>query len=448
MNKVRITGAVASKNGITLYLDTGTPLELTKNSHRTKRIMKAITKPLAQKKVVEIDLDEYSAHAQVERKTGGFIRFAIEKVSNFLNFKGETGGEFGAQKIKGDETLVAHVGERKIPGAQALEKQIEYAAFTEDCKGFVKFMERLATVVDDREHTVQELLTFLKRADLPIANDGTIIGYKTLNKAGDENDVFVDCHTQKVRQKLGSRVTMPIDDIDPSRYRHCSTGLHIARRRYLRHYYGDVLVLAKIAPEHVVAVPHGEPDKMRVMSYHIVRVLGSNIAAIVRGDKPMTDNIGAAKALADVIAGDHVGELEEVLISHEKAEQSHRDAKSIETKKNEEVKPFLGAGDNGLADALRDRSDGVSEVDIRALNEDIKEAQVKKPEPKKPTEKVVKVKAARPAKKGRTAAQKKRENAYQAVMNGMSQREAAKQFSVCPKTLRKMIKDRAPKAAE
>ncbi|MDE4297174.1 helix-turn-helix domain-containing protein [Phaeobacter gallaeciensis] len=471
MNKIRIVGAVASKSGITLYLEDGQQKELAKNSHRTNEIMQSIAKPLAKKKVVEIDLDTYSAHAQIEKKTGGLIRFAIEKAKSFLGMKVETGGTFGSIAVKEDETLVAHVGDKKIPGVQALHNQIERAAFTKDCNGFKLFMERLAAVIDERGHSVQELLNFMKRADLPIADDGTIIAYKTLRYL-DRNDktVFVDCHSRTVQQKLGSRVSMPMEKVDPSRRTQCSTGLHIARRQYLSWFNGDLITLVKVAPEDVIAVPHGEPDKMRAMAYHIVYVLPGEIGALIRNNTAMTSNKDAAKILADIIAGDHVGVLEEVRIGEKKEGAASDYDKKIEVEKIEDAKPFLGAGDNGMASALDDEE--AVEVDIKALNKQVEEVQAEREaEPKR----IAKPKAAQKPKKDgdpgdwidgekdeapkpvdpapkevtqMTDAQKRREEAYQAVVNGMSQREAAKQFKVCAKTLRKMVRDRAPKAAE
>lgn len=453
MSKIRIVGAVASKSGITLYLADGEQIELQKNSHRTNEIMKAIAKPLAKKKIVDLDLAEYSAHAMIEKKTGGLIRFVKEKVSNFLGLDVISGGSLGVVPVKSDETIVAVVAGKKIPGMAALDRQIEHAAFTKDCKGFTLFMERLASVIDERGHSVQELLNFMQRADLPIADDGTIVAYKTLCWGDRDKGVFVDKHTRKIKQRVGSRVSMPLAMVDASRRTECSTGLHIARRRYLTGYYGDLLTLVKIAPEDVIAVPHGEPDKMRAMAYHIVFLLPDEIANLVRKDQPMTEHHLGAKILADIIAGDHVGVLEEVKIGDFKSTESGREKEVEVVDIADTVQPFLGAGDNGLAAALDD-SKGV-ELDIRGLNKQIEDALAEGVEtaPKKRRAEARKAKPVDPTPKPEKApsdAQRRREEAFKAVVGGMSQREAAKQFNVCAKTLRKMVRERteAPKAAE
>ncbi len=456
MTKIRIAGAIASKSGITLYLENGEQMELAKSSHRTNEIMQHVAKPLARKKIVDIDLADFSAHARIEKKTGGLIRFMKDKVSNFFGLKGEGGSFLGMIPLKEDETVVAVIGGQKIPGMEKLERQIEHASFTQDCKGFKLFLERLAAVIDERGHTVQELLTFMQKGDLPIADDGSIIAYKTLSHHDEAKGIFVDVHSKAVQQKVGSRVSMPMEDVNSSRRTECSTGLHIARRRYIRSYFGDLLVLAKIAPEDVIAVPHGDPNKMRVMAYHIVARLSDVATSLIRQDKPMTSDAASAKLLADVIAGDHIGVLEEVRISREKVEKpkttssspwGEKDApKEVVIEEKEDIQPFLGAGDNGMAAALDDVSDE-GEVDIRSLNKQIDEV-VDEEEVAEP-EKVVELpKPVDPTAKPLTAAQQKREEAYQAVIGGMSQREAAKQFKVCAKTLRKMVRERAPKAAE
>lgn len=437
MTTVRVIGAVASKSGITIYLEDGTPKELKKDSYKTNEIMQDLAKPLTRRQVVELDLSKYDPFATVERKSGGFIRFTIEKAKNFLGLSPITGGSIGVTSLADDETLVANVGGKEIPGAQSLAMQVSRAAYGKNYKGFEIFMKRLSDEIENRGHTVQELLRFMEKADLPIAEDGSIIAYKTLRKTTEEG-VFVDCHSRKVRQKLGSRVSMPMKDVDDSRRTQCSTGLHIARRTYLRWFSGDVIVLVKIDPCDVIAVPLGEPDKMRVMAYHIVALLSQEADKHIRSQS-MEQNDEVAKTLADIIVGDHIGVTEEVRIGELKKDAESEYDKEIDVEEKEDIEPFLGAGNNGMAAALTDDSDGGS-VDLKALNEKITEAKEESQE--KPKRKKTANPTRKPA-KALTEAQKKREKAYKAVMKGMSQREAAKTFNVCAKTLRKMIKDRS-----
>ena len=288
MNKVKIVSAITSDAGVTLYTSQGKEINLPATGWRTKSIMADITRPLAKHRSVEIDLDDYSIEKKVEVKTGGLIRFVKRKLRDFVGHfnLGSYGAEPDDTTAEEDtaayldkptgpavdpdkETTVAIVNGVEIPGMEKLEKQIEYAAFN-NAKGLQAFLDRVSKVIEKRGHSVQELLNFIQAADLPIADDGTIIGYKILCFSNDSKDVFVDPHTRKVHQRVGSRVSMDEKLVDPSRRTQCSTGLHVARRGYIGGFRYDLITLIKVAPEDVIAVPYKEPDKMRAAAYHIV----------------------------------------------------------------------------------------------------------------------------------------------------------------------------------
>jgi hypothetical protein len=334
MNKVRIVGAIASANGITFFLENGQEMNLQKDSSRTKAILDETVQALARHEVVEIDLDNYSVERQIEKKTGGLIRFVKSTMSKLFGGSAQPEVETvvlgvveKASKpaqapapvlVKEPEVAAAIVktpkGDVVIPNIDRLERHMEHAASTGNVIGVQRFMERIASVIDQRKHSVDELLNFMKRGDLPIADDGSIVAYKVLTTERAPAGKFVDCHSHNVVQQLGSHVSMPVDRVDDSRRTQCSTGLHIARRGYLRNFGGDVITIVKVAPEDVIAVPHNEPDKMRAAAYHIVAVLPQNVHATLRANRPMTGDSQAAKILADVIAGNHVGIIERVSI--------------------------------------------------------------------------------------------------------------------------------------
>lgn len=212
------------------------------------------------------------------------------------------------------ETVVAVLPEtgQVIPGVEKLDLQIQaVAAKLGSALGVQKFFERLATV--KRAHSVQDLLTFMQKGELPIADDGSVLVYKRLQSTQTEG-IFVDCHSGKVTQKVGSLVFMHEDLVDPNRYQECSNGLHVARRDYLRSFNGNVCVLAKLAPEDVIAVPHADARKLRAKSYHIIARLSDEDAERVCANKPMQDTV----LLGNAVAGNHVGILETVQITEQK----------------------------------------------------------------------------------------------------------------------------------
>jgi hypothetical protein len=363
MNKIRIVSIIVSKIGVTVYLADGQELNLSNDSWKTKIILDQALAPVTRGETVELDLDDFSIEAKIEKKTGGFIRFIREKVSRFFGVKSEqtlqnTTAMTNVQAPPAlepasilteeqEERLVAIVGNVRVPGVEALEKQMEYAAFN-DATGFQKFMERIAAIIDDRGHTVDELLNFIRRADLQFAADGSIIAYKVLkSRTEDGQRFFVDCHTGRVPQRVGSFVYMDKKLVDPSRRTECSTGLHIARRGYISGFSGDVITLVKIAPEDVIAVPYKEPDKMRVAGYHILFELPAEAHRLLRKNQPMTSDETAAKMLADAIAGNHIGVIENVKIGG----PNGTDVSVV--KASDETAPEIGK--NGMVKALDDK---------------------------------------------------------------------------------------------
>jgi RNA-binding protein YhbY len=349
--KIKVVGSVVTPNGVTLYCDDGKVVNLDATNHRTHEIINRIAPAIARREVVEVDLNNYRVESQLAAKSGGLLRFfRVARVKALLILGGSAsrdldkryGGGFvnkevsngvleqtgvadvseeqikqldlAQHEVSTDLTTVAVVNNTPIVGVEAMDEQIKAAARSDEKPvGFIKFMERLATVAKTRKHTAQELLEFMRVADLPIADDGCIIGYKTLSRAKDGR--LVDLHSGRVSQTVGSRVEMEVELIDDNRRLLCSNGLHVARRNYLRNYGTDQpIFLVKVAPEDVVSVPLGEPDKMRCAAYHIVAELPTEASLLIRSGKPMTTHERAAVILGNVIKGKHVPVTETVYV--------------------------------------------------------------------------------------------------------------------------------------
>lgn len=213
-----------------------------------------------------------------------------------------------------DETVVAVMPESGtlVSGVEKLDIQIQaVAAKLGSAAGVQRFFERVASV--KRNHSVSDLLTFMQKGELPIADDGTVLVYKRLQSTSTPG-VFVDCHSKKVTQRVGSHVFMDEKLVDANRYADCSNGLHVARRDYLTAFHGDVTVLAKLAPEDVIAVPHRDARKLRAKGYHIIAKLSDEDASRVNSNKPMKDTV----LLGNAVAGNHIGIIETVEITEAK----------------------------------------------------------------------------------------------------------------------------------
>lgn len=229
---------------------------------------------------------------------------------------------FSEKSVNGDDegdTIVA-VMEREdgrktlVPHIEKIKPQLAHAVQAGTTAGVGKFMSRMAGIIDTRRHSVEDLLKFMQRGDLPIAEDGSIIIYKVLRRHRDQKDTYVDCHTKLVTQKIGSYVHMDEKLVDPNRRNECSNGLHVARRGYIKSFGGDVCVMAKVRPEDVIAVPEYDANKMRVCGYHILFELSDADYQKLKADRPITDTVEGQTLLAKAIAGQHVGILEYVKI--------------------------------------------------------------------------------------------------------------------------------------
>jgi len=210
-----------------------------------------------------------------------------------------------------DETVVAVMPESGtlVSGVEKLDIQIQaVAAKLGSAVGVQRFFERVAST--KRNHSVSDLLTFMQKGELPIADDGTVLVYKRL-KSTRNPGVFVDCHSGKVTQRVGSHVFMDEKLVDANRRTECSNGLHVARRDYLSSFVGDVTVLAKLAPEDVIAVPHADARKLRAKGYHIIAKLSDEDARLVNSNRPMKDTV----LLGNAAAGNHIGIIETVEIT-------------------------------------------------------------------------------------------------------------------------------------
>jgi hypothetical protein len=214
-----------------------------------------------------------------------------------------------AFQVEDDNTTVVAIvdGKTVIPGVDQIEVQLQaLAAKMGSATGVTNFFRRLATV--ERAHSVADLLKFMEKGELPIADDGTVLVYKRLMRDGDG---YVDCHSKKVKQRVGSKVFMAEKLVDPNRSRDCSNGLHIARRDYLSSFSGNVCVLCKLAPEDVIAVPHSDARKLRAKGYFIVAELTQADHDAVTYNKPLNDKT----LLGNVMAGNHTAVIETVEIT-------------------------------------------------------------------------------------------------------------------------------------
>lgn len=141
-------------------------------------------------------------------------------------------------------------------------------------KHMVAFFENL--MQNPSKRAIDELYPFLENAGLPITTDGHFLAYKAVT-----ND-YLDIYTGKIKNAVGSTVSMPRNQVDDTYTRDCSTGLHCGALHYVIQYGhfpssgilppgGNRLLMVKVNPADVVSVPQYEKfPKIRVSKYVVV----------------------------------------------------------------------------------------------------------------------------------------------------------------------------------
>lgn len=370
MTKILIIGAVLDKERLELYKEDGSSIILEQGNPNLQKIIEMIL-PVLQGHPVSVDMSlihhEENIYRDVEKRTNGVIKFfraAKHKIAKAFGLDSEvqdteptTGNavvdkaarilkEIDAESVsitstsklpESEMTMVAQVGTQIIPHMELLSTHfIHLMQNMGSAQGITNFLTRLGAMQEKRGHTVEELLQFLKRADLPIAEDGSIIIYKGLDVKGSSLESttgrFVDPHSKKVVQDEGDYVHMDEALVDPSRSTECAQGLHVACKGYLQHFRTGVVMLAKVNPEDVIAVPFNEPTKMRVKGYHILFQLTHDGAALVKKGGSIALDTASGIMLEKAITGKHsaisryvkIGGPRGSLVTHEIVKPVHK----------------------------------------------------------------------------------------------------------------------------
>jgi hypothetical protein len=127
----------------------------------------------------------------------------------------------------------------------------------------IAFVKRL--MKNPSARAVRELFGFLEKNQLPITEDGFILGYKGVTSE------YKDVHTQRVDNRVGAVIPrMNRFDVDDDHTVECSNGYHIGSREYATG-FGARTIIVKFDPADVISVPSGESSwKVRVCFYQVI----------------------------------------------------------------------------------------------------------------------------------------------------------------------------------
>lgn len=361
-NIIKIVAAVVDTTQVTFYKQDGTIFNMQQGDPKLAAIIRQITPICARGEVAEVDLDSFADDAaktftDYEDRSSGVVKFFRIAKNKLASFFGSTAVDIVEPTIIGSvgitpeitqmgtaieeimahaqpvsagidraalestgheaETIVAVMGKTVIPDAHKLESQFKRSNEQENTVGMQRFMERVADVAGKRSHSVQDLMRFMQRGDLPVAEDGCIVIYKVLLKRvipAHQKFTYVDCHSKNVPQRVGTYVNMDENMVDRNRRNECSNGLHVARRAYISGFSGDVVTICKVRPEDVIAVPDYDANKMRVCGYHIISELPQSDYDLLKANKPIASAQGL-QLLAEALAGQHSAADTEVKIT-------------------------------------------------------------------------------------------------------------------------------------
>jgi len=127
----------------------------------------------------------------------------------------------------------------------------------------IKFIENL--MLNPSKRAVDELFGFIDACDLPITEDGHFLAYKRVKED------YTDVYSGTMDNSVGSVVQMERNLVDEDKSRTCSAGLHFCSYGYLSHFGGERIVVVKINPADVVAIPIDYNNaKGRTCRYEVV----------------------------------------------------------------------------------------------------------------------------------------------------------------------------------
>lgn len=250
---------ITRQSDVAINID-GIPHTIAKSDPRYQRVIEAIKDKVNRDSDIRMIVDRHAA-VEAAITASGDSRFTMTR------------------------TTVAYKGEQVAPAMAA--RIIDMAKEGYDLNPLANFQEELSHNPSNRVHT--SLFKFLEVGKMAITPDGHFLAYKKVAKkypnSAKELDKrmaergydfnLVDVHTKKISNAVGAVVEMPRHLVNDDPDVTCSHGLHVCSHEYLQHFSGDAVVVCKVSPRDVVAIPRDYNDsKMRVCKYEVIGILG------------------------------------------------------------------------------------------------------------------------------------------------------------------------------
>lgn len=185
------------------------------------------------------------------------VRSAVNIRDTIVSSLGKSSG--GKVQISNGEIMY---GDRRVTGlvASRVFSMIDMGLSVDP---MVRFIENL--MQNPSKRAVDELFGFLDACKLPITEDGHFLAYKRVR--GD----YMDVHSGTMNNAVGQVLSMERNLVDEDKNNTCSYGLHFCSYDYLAHFSGARIVVVKINPADVVAIPADyNNSKGRTCKYEVV----------------------------------------------------------------------------------------------------------------------------------------------------------------------------------
>lgn len=192
----------------------------------------------------------------------------VKTLTSIKNALAEAAGKASARiKVVGGELMYTGPDGTKQPlNGPLVDRVIDSlreGATAKAMQPLMRFMDN--TMKNTRKDIREELYQFMQTGKMPITIDGCFLAYKKVR-----ND-YKDCHSGTLDNTPGKLVAMPAGKVDANRHNLCSTGLHFCSRGYLSSFGGDRIVVVKVNPRNVFAIPTDYNNtKGRASEYFVV----------------------------------------------------------------------------------------------------------------------------------------------------------------------------------
>lgn len=174
-----------------------------------------------------------------------------------------------AGKVEVSDDQIYYNGE-PISGYM-VERTLSLMRSGHEIDSWAAFMDHLMDNPTDEVR--KDLFQWVEAGRMPITPDGCLIGFKKVRAN------YMDVHSGRFSNTPGSILDMDRDACDKSRNNTCSTGFHFCSPGYLSHFSGERVMVVKINPRDVTAIPADYNNhKARCCHYEVLHELSSESA--------------------------------------------------------------------------------------------------------------------------------------------------------------------------